>query len=188
MATVQDFLENDEWLKHIDGIFNIFDVDKDGYVAAEDWMILVDNLGKLAPDRPDAIAKLREATVEFTTAKGLNVGVKVDKNKYRDLLARFCLAEAEKIKRGEMAPLAKFIKAQFDFVNKNRDGYVTFEEYKFWMEALNFGEEAAKATFNLLDKNKNGKLELNEYLSYNLKFWCTLDDQDTKGMFGTKFE
>ena len=188
MATVHDYLNNDEWVKRIDGIFNTYDADKDGYVSAEDWMIIIDNLEKNASDRPDAIAKLREDMLEFTTAKGITEGVKVDKKKYRELLAVFCLAEAEKVKRGEMAPLQKFIKAQFDFVDKNHDGYVTFEEYKLWMEALNWGEEAAKATFSLLDKNKNGKIELNEYLSYNLKFWCTLDDQGTKGMFGTNFE
>ena len=188
MATVQDYLNNDEWVKRIDGIFCSFDVDKDGYVAAEDWMVLVDNLGKNASDRPDEVAKLREATLEFTAAMGLTGGVKVDKKKYRELLARFCLAEAEKIKNGETAPLDKFSKALFDFADKNRKGYVTFEEYKLWKEGSNFGEEAAKTSFNLLDKNKKGRIERNEYLSHNFRFWCTLDDQDTKGMFGTKFE
>ena len=92
------------------------------------------------------------------------------------------------MKRGEMAPLEKFITALFDFVDKNHDGCLTFEEYKLWMDASNFGEGAAKSTFNLLDKNKSGKIERNEYLSYTLRFWCTLDDPDTKGMFGAKFE
>ena len=188
MATVQDYLSNDEWVKRIDGIFNTYDANKDGYVAAEDWMIIIDNLRKNAPDRPDAIAKLREATLEFTTAMGLTGGVKVDKKKYRELLAVFCLAEAEKINRGEMAPLEKFINALFDFFDKDCHGYVTFEEYKFWKDSANFGEKVAESTFNLLDKNKSGKIYRNEYLSYNTRFWCTLDDPDTKGMFGAKFE
>ena len=188
MATVQDYLTNDQWVNHIDGIFTTFDGNKDGYVSGEDWMITVDNLEKLSPGRTDEIAKLRKITKEFTTAMGLPEGVKADKKKYRELLAPFCLEDAEKMKRGEMASLAKFIKALFEFVDKDGNGYLTFEEYKLWMEAATFGEEAAKATFNLLDKNKNGKIELNEYLAYNLKYWCTLDDPDAKGMFGTKFE
>ena len=188
MATVQEYLKNDEWVKRIDGIFATFDADKDGYVSAEDWMITANNLEKSASDRPDAIAELRQAIMEFTTATGLTEGVKVDKKKYRELLAAFFLAEAERMERGEMALLKKFITALFDFIDKDRNGYITFEEYKLWMDASNFGEEAAKATFNLLDKNKNGKIDRNEYLSYNLRFWCTLDDPDSKGMFGARFE
>ena len=188
MVTVQDYLNNDEWVKRIDGIFSVHDANKDGYVSAEDWMIAADNLEKKASDRPDAIAKLREATLEFTTAMGLTEGVKANKKKYRELLAVFCLAESEKIKRGEMGPLKKFIKASFDFFDKNHDGYVTFEEYTLWMDVSNFGEEAAERTFNLLDKNKSGKIDRNEYLPYILRFWCTLDDPDTQGMLGARFE
>ena len=85
MATVQDYLKNDEWVKRIDGIFSAHDVNKDGYVSAEDWMITVDIFEKDASDRPEAIAKLREATLEFTTALGLTEGVKTDKKKFREL-------------------------------------------------------------------------------------------------------
>ena len=188
MATVQDYLENDKWVKRIDGLFTTFDVNKDGYVSAEDWMITVDNFEKDASDRPEAIAKLREATLDFTTALGLTEGVKADKKKFRELEAAFCLAQAEKMKRGEMTSLDKFTNALFDFVDKNHDGCLTFEEYKMIVVSSNFDEEAAKATFNMLDKNKNGKIERKEYLASSVKFWCTLEDSDTKGFFGDKFE
>ena len=75
---------------------------------------------------------------------GFTKGAKADKQKYRQLLAVFCLAEAEKMKRGEMTLV-------FDDVDKNRDGYMKFEEYKLLIDTSNFGEEVAKATFNLLD-------------------------------------
>ena len=81
-----------------------------------------------------------------------------------------------------------YFNAAFDVVDTDRSGYVTFEEFKVLMDASHLGEEEAKATFTVLDKNKNGKLERKEFISSNLKFWSTLDDQDTKGMFGDKFE
>ena len=56
MATVQDYLKNDKWVKRIDGLFTTFDVKKNGYVSVEDWMITVENLENNAPDRPDVIA------------------------------------------------------------------------------------------------------------------------------------
>ena len=188
MTTVQNYLTNEEWVKRIDGVFTTFNANKDGYISAEDWMNIVDNLEKKVPDRPEAIAKLREATVEFTNAMGLTKGAKADKQKHRELLAAFCLVDAEKMKRGEMTSLEKYLNPTLDCVDKNRDGYVTFEEFKLVMEACNFGEEAAKATFNLLDKKKMGKIDRNEYLRSKVSFWYTLDDPTTKGMYGAKFE
>ena len=189
MATVQNFLKNDKWVKRIDATFSTLDLDKSGYLSAEDWMSLVDNLGKIVSDRPNAIAKLRNHMSEFLIALGLTKGIKVDKKKFRELVAAFDLAETEKMKRGEMTWLEKYNNAMFDVVDTNRDGFVTFEEYKLILgTASNAGEEEAKATFNLLDKNKNGKIERKEFISSNLKFWYTLDDSDTKGMFGDKFE
>ena len=188
MTTVQNYLANDEWVKRIDGIFTTFDANKDGYVSAEDWMNIADNLEKKVSDRPEAIAKLRKATLEFTTAMGLTKGTKADKQKYRELLAAFCLTNAEKMKKGEMTSLEKYLNPMLDCVDKNRDGYLTFEEFKLVMDASNFGEEAAKATFNLLDKNKTGKIDRNEYLHSKVRFWYILDDPATKGLYGTKFE
>ena len=188
MATVQDYLKNDKWMKRINGVFSSLDVNKDGYLSAEDWTLIVDNLEKTSSYRPEAIAKAREKMLELTTAMGLTKGVKADKKKFPELLAAFCLAEAGKMKRGEMTSLEKADSAMFDLIDKNGDGHVTFEEYKFLMDASNLGEEAAKGAFNLLDKNKNGKLERDEFVSSNLRFWCTLDDPSTKGMYGDKFE
>ena len=87
-----------------------------------------------------------------------------------------------------MTSFENYLNAVFDVVDKNHDGFVTFEEYKILMEASNFGEEAAKTAFNLLDKNKNGKIERNEFLSSHLTFWFSLDHPDTKGMYGDRFE
>ena len=188
MATAQDYLMNDKWVKRMDGIFCTFDANKNGYLSAENWMITVDNLGKKSPGRSDAIAKLRKVTKEFTNALGLTEGVKADKEKFRELVANCFTTDTAKMKRGEMASLEKLLKANFDFVDQNGDGYVNFEEFKFIMDATNFGEEATKAVFNSLDKEKNGKMERNDYLSSNLRFWCFLDDPDTHGMFGDKFE
>ena len=78
--------------------------------------------------------------------------------------------------------------AGFDVVDQNYDGHVTFEEYKVMMNAYHFDLESAEATFAVLDKNKNGKIERNEFTSANVKFWFQLDDPDSQGMFGAKFE
>ena len=56
------------------------------------------------------------------------------------------------------------------------------------MEASDHSPEVAEATFNLLDKNKDGKIERKVLIDSAIKFWCDLDDQETKGMFGDRYD
>ena len=188
MATVQDYLKNPKWVKRIDESFHQFDRNGEGFVSREDWLVNVDNLAKVVTNRPSAIAKLRAATLEFTTALGLTEGVKADKQKFLELAANMVVAEIAKVKRGEKTLVEKMENAVFDVVDTSRDGTITFDEYVILMKAGNFPEDAAKAAFTLLDKDKSGKLERKEYISSYFKFWFHLDDPDVQGMFGSKYE
>ena len=98
------------------------------------------------------------------------------------------LAEIGRRDKGEMTMSEKVGNAGFDVLDKNHDGYVTWDEYKVAMEVGGLDEEVGRATFNLLDKNKSGKIDRKEYTEADIKFWCTLDDPDTQGMYGARFE
>ena len=188
MATVQGYLKNAKWVKRMDELFNTLDVNKNGYLSREDWLISVDKLAKVVPDRPAEIAKHRAVTLEFTDAIGLTQGVQADKKKFRELAAAWQLAETGRRDKGEMTMSEKVNNAHFDVLDKNHDGYVTWDEYKVMIEAAGLGEEEARGAFNLLDKDKSGKIDRKEYTDACIKFWCTLDDAETRGMYGAKFE
>ena len=115
-------------------------------------------------------------------------GVQADKKKFRELAAAWSLAEIDRRDKGEMTMSEKLDNACFDVLDKNNNGYVTWDEYKVAMEAGGFGEEESRGGFNLLDKDKSGKISRKEMAAANVKFWCTVDDPDTQGMYGDKFE
>ena len=188
MATVQDYLNNAKWVKRIDESFDTFDANKNGYITREEWLITVDKFAKIVTDRPAEIAKLRAATSEHANAMGLTEGVQVDKKKFRELAAAMSLAEIGRRDRGEMTMVEKADNARFDVLDKNRDGYVTWDEYKVVLKVVGLDEEVGRATFDLLDRNKSGKIDRKEYTDSNIKFWCTLDDPDTQRMYGDRFE
>ena len=188
MATVQDYLKNAKWVKRINVCFDQFDLNKSGYISREDFLIGVDNLAKVVTDRPALIAKAREATMEYADALGLTEGVKADKEKFLELAAAMSIAEIARVKKGEKSLIEIFDNVFFDVVDRNHDGYLTFDEYKVLMTAGNYDDDAAQGAFALLDKNKNGKIERSEFTAADVKFWCSLDDTDTEGMFGEKYE
>ena len=188
MATIQDYLKNDKWVKRMGEFFTQVDLDKSGYVSREDHLQYITNLAKAVPDNPDAIAKLRQVSLDFNDELGLTEGLKADKQKYLELAAAMAVNEMAKVKRGEITLLENQNDALFDVVDRNRNGRLTFEEYKVAVSALNFDEIAAKATFDMLDRNKDGTIERKEFIAANINFWYACDDPNCQGMFGDKFE
>ena len=59
MATVQDYLNNVKWVKRVDESFNTININKNGYISMEDWLICVNNLAKALPAHQAEIAKLQ---------------------------------------------------------------------------------------------------------------------------------
>lgn len=186
--TVEDYLKNEKFVKRMSESFSQLDRNKNGYVSRDDYQLGIDKLSKLAPGRPEEVAKARKVTAEFCDAFGLTEGVRADKEKLVQLAAAMGVAELGRIKRGEETFTSKVHNAIFDIVDQNHDGHVTLEEYKLFMEASDHKPDVAEATFKVLDKNKNGKIERKELINGAVKFWCDLDDQDTKGMFGDRYD
>ena len=68
MATVKDYLKCPKWVKRVGEAFHVLDVDKKGYITEEDFMRPINELAKVVTDRPELIAKAREAGIEFAKA------------------------------------------------------------------------------------------------------------------------
>ena len=189
MPTEEEYLQNKRWVERFCGYFALLDFDKDGIVSREDWLAGVDRIGTVITDHPAAIAKLRETTFEFATAFGLTKGVKAEKQKFLRLAAAWAVGETARAESGKESLLEKLLNAAFDVVDKNYDGYVTFEEFETVQgKGYNYEPEMIKASFAKLDKNKNGKIERKEFLDAEFKFWVCLDDPDVLGMFGDKLQ
>ena len=188
MSTVKEYLKNDKWVRRVGEYFTQLDMNKNGYLSKEDWMLTCDTLEKAAPDRPAEVAKLRQISSEFTDALGLTKGVQGDRKKFAELFAAFSLAEMARVKKGEISLTEKLDNAIFDVVDRNHDGRITFDEFKIVMKSYGFNEDVGKPVFASMDKNKNGTIERKEFIESDMKFWYTLDDPGTQGMLGDKYE
>lgn len=189
MATVQDYLNNKKWLHRQDQLFEQLDQNKDGFLMRKNFLETVDRLDKAIPDRKQFIAKAREATEEWLDVFGLVEGMKVDKLKYREMSAAFSLIQAEQFKKKELTVEEKSDHALFDVVDRNSNGYLSWDEYKELMTALDekMTDEAIQAAFDLLDTDKNGKLDKNEFAAADVKFWCVPEDSSSDGLFGPEY-
>ena len=97
------------------------------------------------------------------------------------------IAEKARKEKGEETLLHKLNDAWYDAVDTHHDGCVRLDEWRIVLRAGNM-ESAADEIFKALDKNKNGKIERKKLSDNDFNFWYVLDDADTRGMFGDKFE
>ena len=185
MATVDSYLKNPKWVKRCDNVFDLLDKDKSGFLTRDDWLIRIERLEKILPDRKEATAKAKAALEEFLDDFKLQEGMKIDKEQFKQLAAPLSLKLAEQFKRGEVTSIQKVDWAFFDAMDRNSNGYLSFDEYKAGLRVVDgLDEKAARAAFDLLDTDKNGKLDKKEFAAADVKFWCTPDDTSVDGLFG----
>lgn len=135
-------------------IFNVRDVNKNGYVELNDFRIFAENLKKLTNnERPEALQRALDADLELAAAIGIKEGDKLNKDQWIDALATTAADFNARSKRGETLPSEKLTNGLFDSVDVNKDGTVTLEEYKLVFKAYNMDETTATEGFAALDKN-----------------------------------
>ena len=101
MARATDYLRNQKWVQRHYELFTQLDLNNDGFISREDWLLGVDRIVEAVTDRPALIANLREAMMGFTTVLGITEEVKADKQKFVELIASLAADEAAKKERGE---------------------------------------------------------------------------------------
>lgn len=185
--SAEEFLQSASWVHRIGEVFVLLDTNKNGYLSLEDYELSTSKLAKVAEPDHKLLTVLRTRMEEFCTALGLTRGKRLTKEEYVKATAKLAEEEVARKKRGEELLLFKYKHAVYDVVDMNHDGCVTLDEYKKVFGAL-VGGEHAEASFKMLDKNNNGKIERSELNQHDYNFWYTIDDKDTKGMYGDKFE
>lgn len=178
------YTSNAKWVKHIEDVFVIVDFNKKGFMSLEDWELWVDNIQRdLNPD-PALVKNLREVMREYCQGIGLKPGVQLTPKQFVQKFAVFAAVEKAKYDMGEEPFLFKLNHAWYNVVDTNHDGTITLDEYTKVTKACNFGDDAASVAFETIDKNHNGKLERKELNEHEFKFWFTVEDTGTDGMFG----
>ena len=183
--TVETYLGNAKWVKRIDDYFDDTDSDKNGFLTREEWVKPMKALKDIVPDRTEKIDEVLAAVEKLLDVLGLTEDMKADKQKLKELVAALAISEVEKLNKGELTYTEKLSHALFDVMDRDGNGYLSYDEYKTVMcAAYNETVEECEAVFRMLDKDKNGKIDKNEFAIADAKFWYVLDDDSTDNLYG----
>lgn len=182
------FKNSEKWVKRMEEFFKQTDLNNDNYLSIENFELWVNNIAKEVQPDPSLVDRLHEVVREFWGECGLKPGIKLAKNEFIDKMAEFAVVENARRDRGEDPLLYKLDDIFYDAADTNRDGFLSMEEYEKVQMACNFDAGTARMAFAIIDKNHDGKLSRDELNESDFNFWFTVDDAESSGMFGAKFE
>ena len=177
MATADDYLKNAGWVQRTGQRFDMLDVNKNGTIELADFQAPMEKI--INEVKPDAavLEKYRAIASKFTEAMGIGAGKKLNKDEFTKNAAAIAVAESAKKAKGEKTVFDELDNACYDIVDKNKDGFVTLNEFLVVMKATGVDAKMAEEKFKKLDANGNGKIERQELINQHINSWCSLGDK-----------
>ena len=175
------FLSSSQWVKRMEEFFDQSDYDESGDLSIEDFYVWIQNIKEEVNPDTILLEKLRKAATDYWETAGMKPGLRFNKKDFVEMMANY-MASSE-VKKF----FIEYINAAFDAVDTNHDGYLSLDEYKKFLKASNFDDNAADIAFQIVDKNNDGRILRKELIDFNYDFWFIPDDQASAGLYGPNY-
>ncbi len=154
----------------------IRDSDKDGFISNTDYKIVIDRYRKMGTSE-EQLKKLEKYYSDTWKAAGV-----VDDSTsltYHQFRANFNKAGVD-----PSNPF-KIYEAQFEGIDTNGNGVISFNEWLNYYKALGIDTKYARKSFDAMDNDHDGTVSKAEFLAYAKEFaFSTQDKLNSSIMYG----
>ncbi|XP_043274580.1 sarcoplasmic calcium-binding protein isoform X2 [Venturia canescens] len=160
------------WRRKMRTLHSHLDVNKDGVISYDDFMLLAERfteLGHLCPESKEEFVKvLSDMWVEqWGEISPYNlVGVEQYLEEMHHVLNDCSLKKK----------CHHFLPFLFKAVDKDRSGEISVEEFKLFFQCLGLSNDHAVITFTFIDTNEDGKISQHEFIKLGRDFFLTEDE------------
>ncbi|KAJ8680843.1 hypothetical protein QAD02_016630 [Eretmocerus hayati] len=159
------------WRRKMRTLHSHLDVNKDGVLSYDDFMLLGERfakLGHLSPSQKDEFQiVLRQMWEEqWGEISPYNL---VDVEKY--LAEMHHVLEDKSLRR----KVHHFLPFLFKAVDKDNSGEISVQEFKLFFKCLGLDNDHAVVSFTYIDTNEDGKISLKEFVKLGRDFFLTED-------------
>ncbi|XP_011506214.1 PREDICTED: sarcoplasmic calcium-binding protein [Ceratosolen solmsi marchali] len=163
--------ESHFWRQKMRTLHSHLDVDKDGVLSYDDFMLLgkrFAKLGHLTTEQKDEFQEvLRKMWIEqWGEISPYNL---VDVEKY--LREMHHVLEDKSLRE----KVHSFLPYLFKAVDKDKSGEISVQEFKLFFKCLGLDNDHAVISFTFIDTNEDGKISLKEFVKLGRDFFLTQD-------------
>uniref|UniRef100_T1HCG8 EF-hand domain-containing protein n=1 Tax=Rhodnius prolixus TaxID=13249 RepID=T1HCG8_RHOPR len=167
------------WRRKMRTFHRILDINKDGVVSFDDFKILVDRfvyLGHLTPQHQKEFNQVVQSMWEerWGTISPYNL---VTTEQYLEDM--FHIVNDKQLRK----KVHNFLPYLFKAVDKDKNGYITEEEFKLFYNCLGLPPDVALVSFTSVDENFDGKVTLQEFVKTGREFFLTEDQRKPSKLF-----
>jgi Ca2+-binding EF-hand superfamily protein len=169
-------------LRKIKTNFDRLDVDKDGYMSRMDFEIIAKRMNELSNATEEQAEACHNAFMHVADTFGYTPGVRIAKEEAIKFGSEVMLKKPWEEQR---AMCDNFHNAVFDAVDVNRDGHISLEEYKTYLQALapDISDEDKVKSFNLIDVNHDGEISREEFLNASFEYFHGFEENELSKVF-----
>ncbi|XP_045503258.1 sarcoplasmic calcium-binding protein [Colias croceus] len=173
------FDRSEFWRRKMRTVHNILDVDKDGLISFNDFILFSErfkSLGNLDEEQAKEFTAIIKLTWEEQWG-AIDPYNYVTVEQYLDDM-HHVLNDKTLKKRAH-----KWLPYLFKAVDKDKSGYISVNEFKLFYKCLGLSNEHAAIAFAVIDINGDGKLSLKEFVNLGKDFFYTEDETRVSKMF-----
>ncbi|XP_060811606.1 sarcoplasmic calcium-binding protein [Bombus pascuorum] len=159
------------WKRKMRTLHNHLDVNKDGVIGHDDFMLLAErfsDLGYLTPESKIEFKKLMNEAWEEQWGEISPYNL-ICIDKYLEQMQHVLNDSSLKRKCHYFLPFL------FKAVDKNRNGEISVQEFQLFFQCLGLTHDDAVISFSHIDINDDGKISFEEFITLGREFFLTED-------------
>nr|XP_026488949.1 sarcoplasmic calcium-binding protein [Vanessa tameamea] len=173
------FDRSEFWRRKMRTVHNILDVDKDGLISFNDFLLFSErfkSLGHLDEQQAKEFTAIIKLTWEEQWG-AIDPYNFVTVEQYLEDMHHVLNDKTLKKKAHRWLPYL------FKAVDKDKSGFISVKEFKLFFQCLGLDNEHAAVAFAVIDVNGDGKLSLKEFVKLGKDFFTTEDESRVSKMF-----
>jgi len=165
----KDGYTSDFWRQKMRTMHGIFDVNNDGVISFEDFIVLSENFGQLGHLSEKEMEEFRGVLKSTWESNWGEV------TPYNLVTVEQYLTEMTHVMNDKdlRKKVHRFLPYLFQAVDKDSSGEISIEEFKLFFKCLGLNDRDAEISFNAIDKNSDGMLSIKEFVKLGRDFFLT---------------
>ncbi|XP_053695790.1 sarcoplasmic calcium-binding protein [Sabethes cyaneus] len=167
------------WRRKMRTLHGVLDVNNDGVISYDDFMLLTKKFGELGHLDAQAQEEFRQIMENTWVQQWGEI------SPYKLVTVEQYLTEMHHVVNDKdlKKKVHQFLPYVYRAVDKDRSGSISLNEFKLFFRCLDLTDEDAAVSFAVIDKNGDGQITLDEFVKLGRDFFLSENETNVSRLF-----